>query len=367
MGRNEEHAFVKIGKDIKAGRIPGLVMLLGVEEYLVNFYAEDLIGQFVNKATEALDLVTLDRDSVTVNGIIENLETMALMSARKVVYLPDFIDARGKLPKAFQDSQSIDQLVSYLEETVARADRDAGLLLLMTIAKQENDRAEQAVRKTKIFKAAASAGNVYNFDALDSRQLQGFIEKRFHASGKQFKPGIVNLIVRESGYGNKNIDYGLFNLDNDLKKIIAHCGTAPEISAADVASVITINPENNVFAMIDAIGRNRKDEAFRLLHNLLEDGSSEFQLLALITKQLELMLTTCEMKDQGMNLKSIQAALKKSDRIHEFRTQKALEAGSRFRTENLKRILSAAYEVEPNVKTGLMPGPLALEYFIAGI
>ncbi len=367
MVRNEEHAFVKIGKDIKAGRIPGLVLLWGVEEYLVNFYAEELIDRYVNKASEALDLVVLDRDKVTVNGIIENLETVPLMSERKVVYLPDFIDDKGKLPKSFQDSQSVDKLVSYIDDTVAKAGENPGLLMIITVAKQEDERNEQAVRRTKVFKAACGAGKVYDFRALDSRQLQGFIEKRFLASGKQFKPGIITLIARDSGYGNKNIDYGLFNLDNDLKKIIAHCGTADEISPADVASVLTINPENNVFAMIDAIGRNKKDEAFRLLHNLLEDGSSEFQLLALITKQLELMLTTCEMKDRGMNLKSIQGLLKKSDGIHEFRTQKALEAGSRFRTNDLKRILSAAYEVEPNVKTGLMPGPLALEYFIAGI
>lgn len=367
MVRNEEHAFVKIGKDIKTGRIPGLVVLLGVEEYLVNFYAENLIGRYVNSASEALDLVTLDHDSVTVNGIIDNLETIPLMSERKVVYLPDFIDSKGKLPKAFQDSRSVEQLISYIEGNPALADSDTGMLLLVTIARQTDDRAEQAVRKTNLFKAMNGAGKVYDFNSLNSGQLQGFIEKRFSAAGKKYKPGIISLILRESGYGNKNIDYGLFNLENDLRKIIAHSGSAPEIMPHDVTGVLTVNPENNIFAMIDAISRNRKDEAFRLLHNLLNDGSSEFQLLAMITKQLELMLTTCELRESGLNLQAIQKELKKSDRVHEFRTQKALETGSRFGRSNLKRILGAAYEVEPNVKTGLMPGPLALEYFIAGI
>lgn len=373
--KNEEHAFVKIGKDMKAGKIPGLVLLYGDEEYLVNFYAEALIGRYVNKACEALDLVTLDRDSVTVNSIIENLETMPLMSERKVVYLPDFIDAKGRFPKALSDSQNaMDQLIEYMNGVAGSA--PDGMLLLVTMAKQEDDRVTAAVKKTKFYKAfqalaAKGAANegaaIYDFGPLDPGQLRGFIEKRFHASGKAFKPGIVSLIAREVGYDNKSIDYGLFNLENDLRKIIAHAGDAPEITPADVSAVITLNPENNVFAMIDAIGRNRKDEAFRLLQNLLTDGSSEFQLLSMITKQLELMLTTCEMKDMGMNLAAMQQALKKSDRIHEFRTQKAMEAGNRFGSDKLRKILMAAYEVETNIKTGLMPGQLSLEFFIAGI
>lgn len=370
MREREDHAFVRIEKNLKADKIPALVLLCGTEEYLVHHYAETLIGRFTSRASQALDLVTLDRDTVTFNAIVENLETMPLMSERKVVYLPNFFDSKGKMPKAFEGKGEADKLAEYISGLASGADdgmnAQGGMLLLMTVAKQSDQRIEQSVRKSAVFKAFASA-NTYDFGTLDDGQLRGFIEKRFRSCGKQYRPGIVSLIVREGGYGNKNIDYGLFNLENDLRKIIAHSGSNPEILPEDVASVMTVNPENNIFAMIDAISRNRKDEAFRLLHNLLVDGSSEFQLLAMITRQLELMLTTCELKESGLNLPAIQKEMKRADRVHEFRTQKALETGSRFGRGELKRILASAYEVEPNIKTGLMPGPLALEYFIAGI
>ncbi|MGN0702049.1 MAG: DNA polymerase III subunit delta [Lentihominibacter sp.] len=369
MAQKQEHAFIKIGKDIKAGKIPGLVLLKGVESYLVDFYSRTLISKYVNKASEVLDLVVLDRKASTAESIIDNLETLPLMSERKVVLLPDFIDERGKLPEAFQDEKQLKNLIDYMEESLSGRGEDSGRLLLITAAEPRSNKKESAGDKAAaaLLKAAAKAGAVYDFTPLNSGQLRSFVEKRFRAAGKEFRPGIISMIVEETGYGNKNIDYGLYNIDNDIRKIIAHSGRSTEISPTDVASVITVNPENNVFAMIDAIGRNRKDEAFRLLHNLLENGSSEFQLLALITGQLELMLTTCEMKDEGMNLKGIQAELRKNDRIHEFRTQKALEAGNRFRIEDLRRILIGAYDIERNIKSGLMPGPLALEFFIAGI
>ena len=361
--QTKTHAFIQVGKDIKAGEIPSLVLLYGSEEFLVHFYSDALIAKYVSKASEALDLVTLDREHVTADSIIENMETMPLMSERKVVYLPDFIDANSKLPKSFADSQAeMDKLLEYM----TGLEKVDGVLLMMTFANQEDSRAEENIRKTKLFKLINTGGNVYDFGMLDHDQLRAFIEKRFHAGGKQFRPGIVSLIVREAGYGNKNIDYGLYDLDNDLRKIIAYCGESTEITPADVSAVITVNPENNVFAMIDAIGRNRKDEAFKLLQNLLQDGSSELQLLGMITKQLEIMLQSCEMKGTGMNLSMIQKELKKKG-IHEYRTQKALEAGNRFGIHELKRILSSAYEVEINIKSGLMPGQLALEYFVAGI
>lgn len=114
-------------------------------------------------------------------------------------------------------------------------------------------------------------------------------------------------------------------------------------------------------AMLDAIGRNRKDEAFRLLHNLLDAGTSVFNLLRLITDQLELILSVKEMKDEGMTLANIQKLLG----VHQFRVKKAMAVTGQYSMEDLRRALSAAYEVDENIKTGLFEGDLALEYFIA--
>ena len=48
--RKKEHAFQKIGKDLKADAIPGVVLLCGEEQYLVHWAAEQLIKKYVNKA-----------------------------------------------------------------------------------------------------------------------------------------------------------------------------------------------------------------------------------------------------------------------------------------------------------------------------
>lgn len=209
--------------------------------------------------------------------------------------------------------------------------------------------------------AVEKNGRTYDFQPLKGNQLRGFIEKRFRSAGKNYAPSVISTIIYESGYGNKAIDYSLYNLENDLRKIIAHSGSSDEVSMADVKNVLVANPEHNVFAMLDAIGRNRKDEAFRLLHDLLASGTPVFNLLKLITNQLELILSVKEMKDEGLSSADMQRKLG----VHQFRVKKALEATGRYSMPDLRNALSEAYEVDEHIKTGLMEGSLALEYFIA--
>ena len=113
--------------------------------------------------------------------------------------------------------------------------------------------------------------------------------------------------------------------------------------------------------MLDAIGRNRKDEALLLLHNLLDSGTPAFNLLRLITGQLELMLEVKEMKEEGMGPEEMQKTLG----AHQFRIKKALSASGKYQLKTLKKILCEAYEVDGNIKTGLFDDSLALEYFVA--
>ncbi len=71
MQHTEEHAFIRIDRDIKAGNIPGVVLLAGKEEYLVDFYSQILIREFISDISAGLDLVKPERDSVTAQAIIE--------------------------------------------------------------------------------------------------------------------------------------------------------------------------------------------------------------------------------------------------------------------------------------------------------
>lgn len=363
----KEHGFVKIEKDLKAGRIPRLVLLCGQEDYLTEHYMNVLIDRFVEPASRQLDLVTLAGDDVSPEAVESNAETISLLSERRVICLPGLIDARGKYPKIFQDSEKrLDSLFAYFKQI------PEGVLVLITTEKpvtlgdykKQSDGKKLKKLQTEVRKAG---GEVYDFGALDQVQLQGFIAKRFHTAGKEVSRSIIQQIVRDTGYGSRYVDYDLYTLENDLKKIIASSGTRPQINREDLEGTLTLSPENNVFRMLDAISQGRKDQALIHLNTLLADGEAEFGILSNVVRQLELMVMARELQDEGNPRGRIASTLTKEERVAEFRAKNVTDAASRMQTTRLRTMLMEALKVEEHIKSGLMPPRLALEYFIAGV
>ena len=365
-----EHAFLRIERDLKSGNIPGLVLLCGAEDYLTEHYAGVLIERFVDPASRQLDLVVLAGADVTMEAVETNAETISLLSQRRVVYLPGFVNRRGKFPKSLeQGGRKTDELAG-LAEYFSRIPE--GVLILLTAEKPitTGDYAKQSDgRKLKKLQTAVkkAGGAVYDFTPLDQNQLRGFVSKRFMTAGKNCSGNVLRRICQDTGYGSRYTEYDLFTLENDLKKIIAHAGTRDVITEEDLQGTLTISPENNVFRMLDAICHGRKDQALIYLNTLLEDGDSEFGILSNIVKQLEMMVTAREMQDEGIPRPKIMAWLKKEEHAAEFRAKNVTETAARIPTARLKAMLLAAYQVEEHIKTGLMESRLALEYFISKV
>ncbi len=349
--KKKEHAFQSIGKDIKAGAIGSLVFLCGEEQYLVHWAADLLAGTYINKACESLDYIKLDPENMSMDQIRESCETLSMLSPKRVVVIPELPAASGKKSRNFSESDE-KELIEYFSMI------PDSCLLIITAGKPD----PKAKKKIKLQEAAEKHGIVYDFTPLSGALLKSFIVKRFKTAGKVCRNSVIDLLISDSGYGNKEIEYDLYSLENDIKKIIAH-SEGEEITDNDVRMTISTNLETNVFAMLDAISRNRKDEAYRLLHNLLVTGESVFGLLSLISSQLELILEVKEMREEGMSPMQIQKQLG----IHEFRVKKAWAVTEKYSVSQLKKILSKAYEIDSNIKSGLLEQTMALELFVAQI
>ena len=115
--------------------------------------------------------------------------------------------------------------------------------------------------------------------------------------------------------------------------------------------------------MINAISDNRKDEALLLLHNLLASGESVYKLLALICSHYELVLMVKEMREEGFSPGEIKAATG----AHEYRIKVAGALSRLYSVEQLRLILCRCFDVEKNIKTGLLDERLAMEMLIANL
>lgn len=361
----QEHAFISIEKALKAGRIPGLVVLCGSESYLTDHYLHVLVDRFTNAASRALDLTEYDRSSVGTEQISEAGETISLLSERKVIVVRSFIDEHGKFPRNFERSSTeLKRFFEYLQQI------PEGTLLILTcdrpLTSGDYEKQSDGTRLKKLKTAVKKAGGTtYEFGPLDQSQLESFVIKRFQKAGKNCTRQVLRRIVHGTGYDNKYVDYDLYMLENDLKKIIAHSGQNVTVTEADLDGILTDSQENNIFRMLDGIGRNRKDQALLYLASMLEAGEKEMGILAQIVRQTELMLIARQIQDEGCSRAQVLQYLEKKEKTGRYRAENIASAASRLQTARIRRMLAAALQIEEHIKTGLMSPRLALEYFIS--
>jgi DNA polymerase-3 subunit delta len=336
-GNNGEHASQQIARDVKEGGLPGLLLLCGEEPYLIRWALGLVEDACVPGTAQSLDITRLAAESTDMDEILRCCETLPMLSQRRIVEV-------AGLPADLSPAEGLEGLPE-------------SCVLIFILDGSPSSAAEKALEK-KI----RESGSVYKFSVLDEKLLAGFIGKRLREAGKTIHPQVAARIARESGYLEREGAYRLGNLHNDLLKMAAHA-PGSEITQDDVSACLAQTLESNAFALLDAVSKNRKDEAFRLLHDLLRNGENVYRILTSLASQMELLLCVKEMRQEGKSPAEIQSLLK----VHEFRIRKALAFSEKYSTRDLKRVLRELCQVDRRIKSGFLEQETALEMFIASI
>ncbi|MEF9922196.1 MAG: DNA polymerase III subunit delta [Anaerovoracaceae bacterium] len=348
MYNNEkEHSFITFTSNMKTGNISNVILMYGVEQYLVKWAVETIVKKNMSPSCVSMDFVVLDQENSTIGNIIEECNTFSMLSEKRVVWVKNFKPLETETSKGYTKADT-EELIKYIGES-----NDATILILS---------AETINKKLPLVKALTDAGQEYDFAQIDRGQLISFAKKRFKAAGVEIQPSNLRLMIELSGYYNKETDYRLYNLENDIEKAIAH-SDGVLITEEDISYTVDGDLETYIFSLIDAICKNQKDAAFRLLYNILDSGKEVFSILGLIVSQFELILEVKELREDGKNASEMAKILK----ANEYRVKKTIPLTEKFTIKKLKEILVSSYEVDRNIKTGLLSSRMALEMFIARI
>ncbi len=345
--KTAEHALKTMARDVKAGEIPPVIVLCGKEQYLVEWSIRLILDKFVNPETKVLDSVRFSDESISLESLMEACETLSMFSERRVVIVSDFTLLAGGQQKGFSEADEA-ALAEYVKSV------PEGTVLIFTC--------ENPDKRKKLYKACAAAGKIYEFDTLSENDLVSFIIKQLKAEGKISSQTVISGLIADCGYYNKETDYTLYNLVNDLKKIAAYAD-GPEITMKDVAEVISGSLETYIFALIDSISSGHRGDAFKLFYNILGSGENSYRILSMIASQYEFMLDVKELSECGFGMEEIAKTLN----AHTFRVKKAFQSMEKYTAADLRSLLIRVYDVDRNIKSGLLEQNLALEMLIASI
>lgn len=333
-------------------------ILHGDEEFERSEVVSRLKARVMSDGLGDLNIVVLDGRRVGLNELVDACNAIPFLSDRRLVIVEGLLQrfepsasSRARRSKARSPStgelEYADKLAAYLPDLPP----STRLLFVET---------KTLSRSNPILKQAreSSEGYVREFKPLRGGALQDWIRRRSREKGAEIRRDAVNMLMSYVG-GNLRL------LDQELEKLAALVNYAGPVTGDDVKTLVSAAHDDNIFALVDALGLRNRGRAMLELQELLAAGASELDLLAMMARQIRLILSVKDLvQEQGLNSGQIRRELRIS---RAFIVDKLLRQAQWFRIEELETIQRRILHLDQAIKTGRIEGSLALELLVVEI
>ena len=140
----------------------------------------------------------------------------------------------------------------------------------------------------------------------------------------------------------------LRTLANEVDKLATYAGPGQAIDVADVEALVSQASEASIFACVDAVAQGDRRAALTSLAVLLEGGEKPERVLALVARQVRLLLQARDLSMRGEDQEAIGRALG----VPPYPLRKVLDQMRLFQVETLEGMLRRVLEADVQVKTG---------------
>lgn len=325
----EEHAYQRISDNIKNGNPERIVFLYGREHYLINWAINLIVKTYIDENTGIMDLSGYDGDEADEQDVLDSLATLPLASEKKVTIVR-YYDARS-----FRDCKLFDHKDEIPDSSV----------LVIALFADANVKGRRG----------------YDFSKLSYDLYEKFVKQELRHAGMKTDSRGIRMFVSASGYHNRDSEYTLYDLKNDVAKLKAYTG-GNTVTADGISEVVAGDLEKNIFKLMDYISYGKKGDAIVLLHNIIRGGENSLKILSGICTHFEDLTLAVDMMERGYD----DASVKKQFRS-EYRYRNMKKLGNRYTKTRAKQILQRAYNLEYDIKRGLLDEETALEIFIGEI
>jgi DNA polymerase III subunit delta len=327
-------------KEIKKGEIASLYLLYGTESYLI----EDIIHKVTNAALspeeQDMNLLRFDMSEQPVDLAVEEAYTFPFMGGRKVVIIKDayFLTAQKRKEKIEHD---IAKLTSYAEHPPEET------TLIVAAPFEKLDERKKAVKQLR------KNGKVLEAKPLQNQELRKWLDEK--AAELQ-----VKLEYEAKDKLLTLVGDNLLMLTSEMNKLAAHAGEKRLINEQAVSSLVARSLEQDIFALVDFVVKNKVAESMRIYRDLIKQKEAPLKILALMVRQFRILYQVKQLVQQGYGEKMIASRLK----LHPFAVKLASKQAKEFHNKTLLHLLDELAELDHRIKTGKVEEELGVELFL---
>lgn len=317
-----------INKHIEESRFSGVYLLCGSEKYLIAQYRQKLMEALVSP-DDTMNLgiyrgANIDADSLGVFAA-----TMPFFAERRVLLIED----SGFFKKG---NDAVADMLGALPDTTVVVFSDTDI-----------------DKRNRLYKLVEKQGTVARFDTPDERTLLVWLKSLFTKEKLQVEDAAVYRLIESVGMD-------MNHLVNEVEKLKGYCIEKGVVSLADVEKLSVNQIEGKIFDMMDALSRRDKKSVMALYNDLMQLREPPMRMLALITRQFNLLLKAKLVLEQGGDYARIAAVLK----VPAFTVKKYVAQCKGYTQKELLARLELCQRADSDIKTGKRKDNLAVEMLI---
>lgn len=267
----------------KQEKIYPVYLLYGKENYLKEDISKKLRNRLVDPAFRELNYKVFYGEKLSINEVINDLETLPLMSKHKLAVIKEAENITENNKK---------KLVNYFN----RLSLKNVFSTLIIIYKESSPNKE-------LITAIKKVGVVSNFSVTNKAKLTLWINSKFRQSNKKITPEA--LFYLQSIVGT---DLG--RLFNEIEKIDIYTKDQKIIEKEDVMITIGGSEAVNIFKVLDSVGDKDIKNAIDGLIKLNQGNLHHLSIFAMIYRQIKLIFQTKLLLANGFNFKEVEKKLK---------------------------------------------------------
>ncbi len=317
-----------IDEDIKNKQFKSVYLLYGEEAYLKQQYKNKL-KQALSAPGDTMNVTYYEGRSINPLAVIDAAETMPFFAEHRLILIED----SGFFKNGCED------LAKYLPQVPQTC--------CIVFVETEVD------KRGKMYKAASKNGRAVEFGTQNEQLLTRWILGRMKKENKKVTQHALQVFLSKTG-----TDMG--NIDRELEKLFCYTLDKEAIEESDINAVCTQQTVNQIFEMVNAIGKRDQRRALLLYYDLLSLREPPMRILYLINRQFRILLDLKSMKQAGLDEKTMAAKAG----IPPFAVKRTLGQAATFTVQELKQALTEGAQLETDSKSGKIQDQIAVELLI---
>ncbi|MFN0158264.1 MAG: DNA polymerase III subunit delta [Bacteroidota bacterium] len=300
-------------------------LLYGEEDYLASEASDLLVDAALTPDERVFNLDIVYGNEGDARDIASRASSFPMMAERRVVVVREMDKLQNK-----------ELLAGYLEQP-----SPSTCLILVSV--------KPDFRK-KPYVSAKRHGKVIEFKPLYDNQIPPWIMERVKGEGKAMVPEAAELLA--SYIGNS-----LREVLSELEKLYVYVGEKKNIDTNDVADVVGISKEYNIFELQRAVGAKDTVRSPFIVDRMLESGENATMILVMLTRYFTALWKLHDMRRRGVspNEQATEAG------VHPFYLKEYMSALAQYTSHEIEDAFGTLARADEQLKsTGNDPKTIML-------